>query len=304
MKYIIIATAFLLLTFACKTEEKEMKYKELTSEEKRVIINKGTEMPYSGEYYRHFEKGVYACKQCGSHLYHSSSKFDAHCGWPSFDDEIPNAVKRLPDADGMRTEIICANCSGHLGHVFIGERLTSKNTRHCVNSISLVFIPDTSQYETAIFAAGCFWGVEHFFRKAKGVVRTRVGYIGGSTENPSYKEVCYENTGHAEAIEVRFDPNQTNFEDLCKLFFEIHDPSQVDRQGPDIGEQYRSEIFYFDDAQKQTSERLIKILEDKGISVATKLSKATTFYEAEEYHQNYYEKTGKKPYCHFYIKKF
>jgi peptide methionine sulfoxide reductase msrA/msrB len=122
--------------------EKEAKYRKLTKEEEQVIVNKGTEAPFTGKYFEFWEKGTYVCKRCGAALYRSESKFEADCGWPSFDDEIPGAVKRRPDPDGRRTEISCANCGAHLGHVFLGEGFTRKNTRHCVNSISMEFIPD------------------------------------------------------------------------------------------------------------------------------------------------------------------
>ncbi|MCW4046078.1 MAG: methionine-R-sulfoxide reductase [Candidatus Bathyarchaeota archaeon] len=123
-------------------QEKAAKYRKLTREEERVIVHKGTEAPFTGKYYAFWEKGTYVCKRCGAPLYRSENKFEADCGWPSFDDEIPSAVKRSPDPDGVRTEISCANCGAHLGHVFLGEGFTKKNTRHCVNSISMDFIPD------------------------------------------------------------------------------------------------------------------------------------------------------------------
>lgn len=158
--------------------------------------------------------------------------------------------------------------------------------------------------ETAYFAGGCFWGVEYHFEKLDGVKAAVSGYMGGRTENPSYKEVCYENTGHIETVKVEFDPEVISYEDLTKLFFEIHDPTQEGRQGPDFGEQYISVVFYTDVKQKETVEKLIKILEDKGYKVATRLREAETFYEAEEYHQDYYFKHNKTPYCHSYTKRF
>ena len=280
------------------------KYNKLTPEEENVIINKGTERPYTGEYTNNKRKGTYYCKRCNAPLYKSEAKFDSECGWPSFDDEIKGAVKRVPDLDGMRTEIICSNCDGHLGHVFLGEGFTEKNTRHCVNSISMIFKEDTADTETAYFAGGCFWGVEHLMQSKKGVISTAVGYIGGNKDNPTYKEVCGGNTGHAEALEIVFNPEAISFEELAKLFFEIHDFTQVNRQGPDIGDQYRSGIFYKNDEQKQTTEKLIGILTEKGYKVATEVTQANKFWKAEDYHQDYYDVTGKQPYCHTYKKIF
>ena len=222
---------------------KKMNFNKLSPEEEKIIIFKGTERPFTGQFHNTFDEGVYMCKQCNSPLYRSSDKFESHCGWPSFDDEIPGAIKRIPDSDGKRTEIVCSNCNGHLGHVFVGEELTKKNIRHCVNSVSLNFIPENKinspKLDTAIFAGGCFWGVEYYFQNFEGVNSTEVGYIGGKVKNPTYREVCNQNTGHAEALKIVFDPNKTNFEKLARLFFEIHDPTQIDRQGPDIGDQYR-----------------------------------------------------------------
>jgi peptide methionine sulfoxide reductase msrA/msrB len=142
-----------------------------------------------------------------------------------------------------------------------------------------------------IFAGGCFWGVENYFQGVKGVISTSVGYTGGGKDNPTYNEVCSDDTGHAEAVEVVYNPEIISYEELAKLFFEIHDPTQVNRQGHDLGSQYRSEIFYLNDDQKITSEKLINMLEDKGYKVATKVTKATTFWKAEEYHQDYYKKS-------------
>ena len=283
-----------------------MNLKQLTPEEARVIIYKGTEPPFTGKYEKHNEPGTYVCKRCDAPLYRSSDKFDAHCGWPAFDDEIAGAIKRIPDADGMRTEIVCAACNAHLGHVFSGEELTDKNIRHCVNSISLDFVPasETALTDTAIFAGGCFWGVEYYMKKIKGVISTEVGYTGGKTENPTYKEVCTGNTGHYEAIEVIFDPGQTSFVVVAKMFFETHDPTHWNHQGPDWGEQYRSAVFYRNDQQKTITENLITQLKEKGFSVVTELYPAKTFWKAEDYHQDYYDHKGTTPYCHGYVKRF
>ncbi len=182
----------------------------LNDEEKHIIEDKGTEKPFSGEYDDHWSPGKYICRKCGNPLYKSDDKFNSRCGWPSFDDEIPEAVKRTLDADGQRIEITCNKCNGHLGHVFEGEGKTPKNTRHCVNSLSLIFV--AREKETAIFASGCFWGTEYYFEKAAGVLSTSVGYIGGDSENPRYEEVCTGKTGHREAIKLSYDPSKTNYE--------------------------------------------------------------------------------------------
>ncbi len=283
-------------------EVKETKVKPgLTKEEERIIVYKGTEPPFSGKLNKFYEDGIYLCKRCEEPLFRSDTKFDSKSGWPSFDDNIADAVKEVPD--GNRTEIVCGSCDGHLGHVFLNEGFTDKNTRHCVNSLSMKFLPE-GQYGRAIFASGCFWGTEYFFLKAKGVLSTSCGYIGGFVKNPTYKQVCTGTTGHAEAVEVIYDKSKTDFETLCKLFFETHNPTQINRQGPDIGTQYRSEIFYINEEQKSISEKLIKELEETGLKVATKVTKAPKFYDAEDYHQEYYKKKNGIPYCHKLEKKF
>ena len=301
---VIVAVFSLMVTV--NSEDKNMSLNKLTPEEERVIIHKGTEAPFSGKYNDFKEAGTFVCKRCGAALYRSEDKFSSGCGWPSFDDEIPGAVKRTLDADGHRVEITCAACGAHLGHVFEGEGLTSKNTRHCVNSISMEFVPagQKAALDTAYFAGGCFWGVEHLLQQKDGVKSVKSGYMGGHKDNPTYEQVCSGTTGHAEAAEVVYDPAVISFEALAKYFFEIHDPTQKNRQGPDIGTQYRSAIFYNNDEEKRTIEKLIGILKDKGYAVTTEVSPADKFWPAEDYHQDYYDKTGKTPYCHAYQKRF
>jgi peptide methionine sulfoxide reductase msrA/msrB len=176
--------------------------------------------------------------------------------------------------------------------------------------VSLNFEPeakevnDSSNQEVAIFAGGCFWGVQYHLDKAKGVIKTSVGYIGGKTESPSYEDVSYHSTGHVEAVEVVFDTTKTSFRELARLFFEIHDPTQLNRQGPDVGEQYKSVIFYQNEKQKEVAKELIKQLVDKGFSVVTELIPATIFWKAETYHQDYYEKNNQAPYCHSKVERF
>lgn len=309
IKYLTIFIAIITIDLIAK-EKKVEKNKNLTEFEKKVVFEKATERAFTGEYNSFYDDGVYKCKVCGNPLYKSKSKFNSHSGWPSFDDAIKGAVKEIPDKDGNRVEIVCAKCGAHLGHVFKGEKFTEKNTRYCVNSASLDFTPEKKvvipkKEAVAYFAGGCFWGVEYYFEKLKGVISATNGYMGGNTDDPSYKQVCYENTGHLEVVEVKYNPSVVSYETLVKLFFEIHDPTQANGQGPDIGEQYKSAIFYNTEDEKIVIEKLIKILKDKKYDVVTKVIKADTpFWEAEEYHQDYYEKHNKKPYCHAYTKRF
>lgn len=282
------------------------KLNQLTDEEKRVILNKGTQRAFTGKYTNMSDEGVYTCKQCGADLYKSADKFQSHCGWPSFDDAIAGAVKKIPDTDGKRIEIVCAKCGGHLGHVFMGEGYTAKNTRYCVNSISLDFqkaIPKAT-IAKAYFAGGCFWGVEHHLEKLSGVTEVTSGFMGGTVKNPSYYDVVEKKTGHLETVEVVYDPSKISYTELSKAFFEIHDPTQKNGQGPDIGAQYHSAVFVSNESEKKVIFSLLEQLKHNGFVPATKVLVGGTFYKAEEHHQNYYKKKGSAPYCHSYVKRF
>ncbi len=282
------------------------KLKSLTPELTRVIKDKGTEAPFSYQEQDGLKQGSYICRGCGAALFRSENKFNSGCGWPSFDDDIPNAIKRDADTDGRRTEIMCAHCGAHLGHVFMGEKFTQKNLRHCVNGCAIEFVVDktVSQTDEVIVAGGCFWGVEHLFKQLPGVLLTEVGYIGGTADHPTYEQVCSHATGHVEAVRVLFDLKKISYETILKYFFEIHDPTQQNGQGPDIGSQYLSQIFYFDDAQKKIADGVMNELKMKGFSLSTQLKPIEIFWPAEKYHQDYYEKNQKAPYCHRYTKRF
>lgn len=280
-----------------------MKLNKLTPEEEKIIINKGTEAPFSGKYDNFFEEGTYVCRRCSSPLYDSKNKFDAHCGWPSFDDEIKGAVKKTLDADGERTEISCVHCGAHLGHLFLGEKMTPKNARYCVNSISMKFIPKNKQ-ERAVFGGGCFWCTEAVFKMIRGVLSVEPGYAGGAKESPSYEDVSSGSTGHAEVIGINFDPEAVSYEDLLSVFFYTHDPTSLNRQGNDIGTQYRSIILYASEKQKQAAELYLEKLEKSRAyanKIVTQIKPLKEFYPAEDYHKNYFEKNQTAPYCQVVI---
>lgn len=282
------------------------KYASLTPNVKHILLDKGTEPAFSGQYLSEIEHGSYLCRGCGNVLFRTTNQFLSHCGWPSFDDEVPNAILRKMDRDGRRTEILCAECHGHLGHVFNGEGFTPKNLRHCVNSLSIEFVSNThvTLTDEAIVAGGCFWGVQYLLDQLPGILLTEVGYAGGTTEYPTYQQVCSHKTGHVEAIRIVFDREKQSYESILKFFMEIHDPTQNNGQGPDIGSQYLSYIFYFNQRQKSVAESVTQILMQQGLNIATRLKPVTTFWPAEIDHQKYYANNKEEPYCHHYTKRF
>ena len=285
--------------------------KDLTPEQYYILREKGTERPYSGQLLLKKDKGLYRCSACGNVLFNSDAKFDSHCGWPSFDREIAKGtIKTAVDTTlGMeRTEIMCGKCGGHLGHVFT-DGPTETGLRYCVNSISLEFVPTTNVEEennidTITIGGGCFWCVEAVYQQLKGVKEVVSGYSGGNSPNPLYKDVCSGTTNHAEVVQITFDKKETSLQEILQVFFAVHDPTTLNRQGNDVGTQYRSVIFYRNEEQKNIAERAIKLLNNERVfdnPIVTKLEPFKAFYKAENYHQNYYNENSDQPYCRIII---
>ena len=269
-------------------------FSRLTFQEKHILKDKGTEAPFTGEYNEHFEAGIFICRACDNPLYESNTKFNSGCGWPSFDDEIEGAITHYEDLSGgrVRTEICCKKCDGHLGHVFVGEQITAKDTRHCVNSLSIRF-KSYSKLQRATFGAGCFWSVEKLFKATEGVYLTSVGYMGGDTDNPTYKEVCTGTTNHVEVVDLYFNAEKVSYFILLNLFWANHNPTTLNRQGFDNGTQYRSIVFYHNEQQLIEVEQSIKEQQENWENeIVTQVIDSSTFYRAEEYHQNYLNKNN------------
>jgi peptide methionine sulfoxide reductase msrA/msrB len=299
--------------------------KKLSAEQFKVTQQCGTEPPFHNAYWDNHKPGIYVDVVSGEPLFSSLDKFDSGTGWPSFSQPIQGSeiVEKKDSAFGMtRTEVRSKMADSHLGHVF-DDGPGQKGLRYCINSASLKFVPvaemDQAGYgqhlepfvkaglikapihETATLAGGCFWGMEEIIRKIPGVIKTTVGYSGGTTANPTYEEVCTGSTGHAESIEVVFDPSKLSYEGLLDYFFRMHDPTTLNQQHNDRGTQYRSAIFYTSEEQKQTAER-VKMRWDKSGKfdrpIVTEIAPATKFYSAEEYHQKYLVKNPGGYTCH------
>ncbi|WP_298439120.1 bifunctional methionine sulfoxide reductase B/A protein [uncultured Ferrimonas sp.] len=276
----------------------------LTATEQQILAEKATEHPFSGRFLYMNSPGSYHCRRCDAPLYQADSKFDAGCGWPSFDDEIDGAIRRNVDADGRRTEIVCSHCNGHLGHVFAGEQLTPKNLRHCVNAQALQFSPASqeSTEQVALFGGGCFWCLEALFQRINGVTEVVSGYCGGDAEQANYAAVCRGNSGHIEVIQLRFDPRVIAYQQLLELFYDCHDPTSVDQQGADKGSQYRSVIFTQDAQQQQQAQQYQQALQQHTPQpIVTQIIAAKPFYAAESQHQNYFNDHAEQPYCQWNI---
>jgi peptide methionine sulfoxide reductase msrA/msrB len=307
-----------------KPESAELQ-KKLTPEQFTVTQACGTEPPFRNAYWDNHKPGIYVDVVSGEPLFSSLDKFDSGTGWPSFTQPLKGTdiVEKQDGTMGVpRTEVRSKVADSHLGHVF-DDGPTPTGQRFCINSAALKFVPveemdqagysdyltpfvkaglvKTPVHETAILAGGCFWGMEEIIRKIPGVLKTTVGYSGGTTPDPTYEDVCTGTTGHAESIEIVFDSNRLSYESLLDYFYRMHDPTTLNRQHGDVGTQYRSAIFYTSPEQKEIAERVTMKWNKSGKfdrPITTEIAAASKFYSAEDYHQKYLVKHPNGYTCH------
>lgn len=275
-----------------------------------------TERAFTGTMWSSETKGTYYCAACGLKLFKSDQKFVSSCGWPSFfeQDNKNSIIFKDDNSFGMhRIEALCGRCNSHLGHLFDdGPEPTGK--RYCMNAISLDFVPDAienkataqtgTNLETIVLGGGCYWCVEAVYEQLDGVEKVVSGFAGGTVPNPSYELVCTGTTGAAEVVEITYDKSKTSLDEIFKVFFTVHDPTTLNRQGADIGTQYRSVIFYKDEEQKKAAQNIIDELNDAKVynsKIVTTLEPFKAFYKAKDYHQNYYQNNKSQPYCQMVI---
>lgn len=270
----------------------------LTPDQFMVTRQKGTERAHSSNMCSLFEPGKYFCVCCGTLLFDANEKFESGTGWPSFTQPVTdNAIAYIKDiSHGMvRVETVCNTCDAHLGHVFPDGPKPS-GLRYCMNAVALKKEDDSEQRAT--FGGGCFWCTEAVFALLKGVTKVESGYSGGKIDNPTYREVCSGMTGHAEVIEVTYNPNEISYAELLLIHLSTHNPTTLNRQGADVGTQYRSVIYYRNAAEKQVAEQVIAEMQQfYKDAIVTEVSPLEYFYKAEDYHQDYYINNAQEGYC-------
>jgi peptide methionine sulfoxide reductase msrA/msrB len=294
-----------------KLELSDAEWKKVLSPDLYAVARHAdTERAFTGTMWKSDTKGTYYCASCGLKLFKSDQKFVSSCGWPSFfeQDNKTSIIFKDDNSYGMRRiEALCGRCNSHLGHLFDdGPEPTGK--RYCMNAISLDFVPDAitqdkGNLETITLGGGCYWCVEAVYENLEGVEKVVSGFAGGTVENPSYEEVCTGTTGAAEVVQITYDKTKTNLDEIFRVFFTVHDPTTLNRQGADAGTQYRSVIFYKNEEQKKAAQSIIADLNKEvfGNKIVTTLEPFKTFYKAKDYHQNYYENNKDQPYCQLVI---